>query len=40
MESLKKKGVALSEAVRYDWGTYEVRLSDIDGNDIVIVKVA
>ena len=36
MECLKKKGVALSEAVRYDWGTYEVRLNDIDGNEIVI----
>jgi predicted enzyme related to lactoylglutathione lyase len=38
MESLKKKGVSLSEAVRYDWGTYEVRLKDIDGNEIVIAE--
>ena len=38
MECLKKKGVALSEAIRYDWGTYEVRLNDIDGNEIVIVE--
>ena len=36
MEFLKKKGVDLSEAIRYDWGTYEVRLNDIDGNEIVI----
>lgn len=36
MKCLKKKGVALSEAIRYDWGTYEVRLKDIDGNEIVI----
>ena len=27
MECLKKKGASLSEAVRYDWGTYEVRLN-------------
>lgn len=40
MESLKKKGVSLSEAVRYDWGTYEVRLKDIDGNEIVIAELS
>ena len=40
MECLRKKGVSLSEAVRYDWGTYEVRLSDVDGNEIVIVEFA
>ena len=39
MESLKKKEVALSEAVRYDWGTYEVRLNDMDGNEIVIMEI-
>lgn len=38
MEWLKKKGLALSEAIRYDWGTYEVRLIDIDGNEIVIAE--
>lgn len=38
MDRLKEKGVALSEAIRYDWGTYEVRLSDMDGNEIVIVE--
>lgn len=36
MECLKGKGIALSEAIRYDWGTYEVRLNDMDGNEIVI----
>jgi len=40
MECLKEKGLPLSEAIRYDWGTYEVRLSDIDGNEIVIVEFA
>ena len=40
MEGLKKKGVPLSKAIRHDWGTYEVRLSDIDGNEVVIVEFA
>lgn len=40
MKDLKEKGLTLSEAIRYDWGTYEVRLSDIDGNEIVIVEFA
>ena len=39
MECLKKKGVVLSNAIRYDWDTYEVRLNDIDGNEIVIVEL-
>ncbi len=38
MEWLRGKGISLSEAVRYEWGTYEVRLSDIDGNEIVIAE--
>ena len=38
IKSLNKKGLSLSDAVRYDWGTYEVRLSDIDGNEIVIAE--
>lgn len=40
MEHLKKKGIILSEAIRYDWGTYEVRLKDIEGNEIVITEIA
>ncbi|TDW26376.1 glyoxalase/bleomycin resistance protein/dioxygenase superfamily protein [Breznakia blatticola] len=40
MKHLKKNGVSMSEAIRYDWGTYEVRLNDIDGNEIVIVEIA
>lgn len=35
---LKKKGLSLSEAIKYEWGTYEVRLRDLDGNEIVIVE--
>ena len=38
MEYLKGKEILLSDAIRYYWGTYEVRLSDIDGNEIVIVE--
>ena len=37
-ECLKKKSVAISEAVRYDWGTCEVHLNDIDRNEIVIIE--
>lgn len=40
MEYLKEKGVPLSEAIIYDWGIYEVRLSNIDENEIVIVEFA
>lgn len=38
MNCLKEKGLALPEAIRYDWGTYEVRLNDTDGNEIVIAE--
>lgn len=38
MECLMKKDVVMGEAVRYDWGTYEVRLQDPDGNEIVIFE--
>lgn len=38
MKCLNEKGIQLPEAVQYDWGTYEVRLSDIDGNEVVIVE--
>lgn len=38
MACLKEKGVLLSEAIKYDWGTYEVRFNDMDGNEIVIAE--
>lgn len=38
MEGLRAKGLALPDAVRFDWGTYEVRLSDPDGNEVVIAE--
>ena len=40
IEWLKGKGLSLSEPVRYDWGTYELRLNDIDGNEVVIAEYA
>lgn len=33
-------GLSLSEAIRYGWGTYEVRLCDTDGNETVIAEIA
>ena len=36
--NLKEKGITLSNPIRYDWGTYELRLKDINGNEIVIVE--
>ncbi len=38
IQHLKDKGLYLSEPVKYDWGTYELRLQDVDGNEIVIVE--
>lgn len=35
---LKKKGLFLNPPVKFDWGTYELRLKDPDNNEIVIVE--
>ncbi len=35
---LKKKGLILNPPVKFDWGTYELRLKDPDNNEIVIVE--
>lgn len=35
---LKKKGLRLNEPEKFDWGTYELRLEDPDGNEVVIVE--
>lgn len=35
---LKENGLSMSEAIRYDCGTYEVRLSDLHGTEIVIAE--
>lgn len=38
IEELKNKDIRLEPPVKYDWGTYELRLTDPDGNEIVIVE--
>lgn len=38
VEELKKKGLDVEPPVRFDWGTYELRLKDPDGNEVVIVE--
>ena len=38
IEELKNKGLALEPPVKFDWGTYELRLKDPDGNEIVIAE--
>jgi predicted enzyme related to lactoylglutathione lyase len=38
VEELKSKGIRLEPPVKYDWGTYELRLKDPDGNEIVIAE--
>ena len=37
-EELKEKGLDLEPPVRFEWGTYELRLKDPDGNEVVIVE--
>ena len=39
IEHLKAKGLSPAEPVRFDWGTYELRLNDPDGNEIVIAEL-
>jgi len=35
---MREKSVVLSDAIRYDWGTYETRLNDIDRNEIEVIE--
>jgi predicted enzyme related to lactoylglutathione lyase len=35
---LKNKGIRLEPPVKYEWGTYEQRLKDPEGNEIVIAE--
>lgn len=35
---LKRKGLVLTPPVKFDWGTYELRLKDPDNNEVVIVE--
>lgn len=38
IEELANKGIQLEPPVKYDWGTYELRLKDPDNNEIVIAE--
>lgn len=35
---LKNKGLILALPKKYEWGTYELRVNDPDGNEVVIVE--
>ena len=35
---LSQKGLSFDPPVRYDWGTYELRLRDPEDNEVVIVE--
>ncbi len=37
-EELKEKGLDIEPPVRFDWGTYELRFKDPDGNEVVVVE--
>jgi uncharacterized glyoxalase superfamily protein PhnB len=37
-EELAQKGIAFAPPVRYEWGTYELRLRDPNDNEVVIVE--
>lgn len=38
IKELQEKRLSLSDAIKYEWGTYEVKLNDIDENEIVIFE--
>lgn len=38
-DELKIKGLSLEPPVKFEWGTYELRLRDPDGNEVVIVEI-
>ena len=37
-EELTQKGMAFAPPVKYEWGTYELRLRDPDENEVVIAE--
>ena len=37
-EELKNKGLVFDPPVKFEWGTYELRLKDPDGNEVVVVE--
>jgi len=38
VDELKNKGFILDPPVRFEWGTYELRMKDPEGNEVVIVE--
>ena len=38
-EELSEKGLVFDPPVKFEWGTYELRLRDPDGNEVVIVEL-
>ena len=37
-EELAKKGMTFAPPVKYEWGTYELRLRDPDDNEVVVAE--
>ena len=37
-DTLRTKGLTFEPPVKFEWGTYELRLKDPDGNEVVIVE--
>ena len=37
-KELAQKGMSAPRPIRYEWGTYELRLRDPDGNEVVVVE--
>lgn len=37
-EKLAQKGMAFDPPVKYEWGTYELRLRDPDDNEVVVAE--
>jgi len=37
-DELRKKGLSFEPPVKFEWGTYELRLRDPDGNEVVVVE--
>ena len=37
-EELHRKGLVFDPPVKFEWGTYELRLKDPDGNEVVVVE--
>ncbi len=37
-EKLTQKGMTFPPPVKYEWGTYELRLRDPDDNEVVVVE--